>query len=439
MPELIDVLNAWETARAHKAWQNYMRRSVAMADKSKCVGGSYGWVIVVVTMLAGFVPASNMAKVTALAPVVMQTFGFDAGTLGWVIALFYVMGLVMAFPTTAFINKMGIKGAVVIAVACGVVGSIMGAVCGTNVGLFMFSRVLEGAGFGVMGVAGSSAIGPWFTPEKRSVPLSIWSMWVALCMCVCPILYGWQVDTLGMPWTSVWWGATIYDLIAGIIFVIAYRAPADLTVDEADEAAKAASKASYSRAYKSKMLWALALIFLFDEAAFMAINGFLTTYLTDPTGVGATLVAATAISSLFGLAGAIAPPISGAICQKWNCHRWVLLFALIVGVIYTALVFSLHTYELYYGMAILAGIVGGFVPSILWQFTPNTVQTEDIPAANSLMAFTQNVGMLIGAVVIGNAVNMWGWSMGSWIGMVPLYIICLIIYFAFGLQKHLKL
>lgn len=29
--------------------------------------------------------------------------------------------------------------------------------------------------------------------------------------------------------------------------------------------------------------------------------------------------------------------------------------------------------------------------------------------------------------------------MGSLIGMVPLYIICLIIYFAFGVQKKLKL
>ena len=63
----------------------------------------------------------------------------------------------------------------------------------------------------------------------------------------------------------------------------------------------------------------------------------------------------------------------------------------------------------------------------------------DIPAANAFMAFTQNIGMTIGALIIGNAIVMWGWSMGSLIGMVPLYIICLIIYFAFGVQKKLKL
>ena len=109
------------------------------------------------------------------------------------------------------------------------------------------------------------------------------------------------------------------------------------------------------------------------------------------------------------------------------------------AVIYTALVFQLKDPMLYYPLSILAGIVGGAVPSILWQFTPNTVEDADIPAANAFMAFTQNIGMTIGALIIGNAIVMWGWSMGSLIGMVPLYIICLIIYFAFGVQKKLKL
>ena len=101
--------------------------------------------------------------------------------------------------------------------------------------------------------------------------------------------------------------------------------------------------------------------------------------------------------------------------------------------------FHLKDPVLFYPLSILAGIVGGCVPSILWQFTPNTVDTVDIPAANAFMAFTQNIGMTIGALIIGNAITIWGWGMGSWIGMVPLYIICLIIYFAFGCHKKLKL
>ena len=406
-------------------------------DKSKCIDGSYGWIVVIFTMLVGFVPGSNMAKAISLAPVVCMQFGINEATFGLIVASFYIMGMVMAFPATGMVNKLGMKVSVLIAVACGVVGSIMGATAGTNMTMFFVSRVVEGASFGIMGVVGASAIGPWFSPRKRSLPLSIWSMWVAACMCVCPILFGWLYESMGVPMEGIWWGTAAYDLIVGILFVVFYRAPLDLTQVEDEQDPTGTKKASLSRALKSPMLWALALIFLFDEAAYMAINGFIVAYLS--TELGTTLVFANAIFSLFGLLGAVFPPISGWITQKWNNHRWVLLVGLIVAVIYTALVFHIKDPMMFYPLSLLAGFVGGAVPSILWQFAPNTVEDADIPAANSFMAFTQNVGMTIGALIIGNAITIWGWGMGSWIGMLPLYVICLIIYFAFGVQKKLKL
>ena len=193
-----------------------------MAVKTKSTDSSYGWVVLAVTFLAGFTAPANMAKVTALAPVVMQTFGFGPDTLGWVIALFYVLGFVMAFPTAGLINKLGIRNVVLIAIGCAAVGSAMGALT-ENVTVFMVSRFLEGAGMGVMGVAGASAIAPWFAPEKRGFPLGIWAMWVALAMCICPVLYGYVVDTLALPWQTVWWGTFVFDIVVGIVFVIFYR------------------------------------------------------------------------------------------------------------------------------------------------------------------------------------------------------------------------
>lgn len=405
-------------------------------DKSKCIDGSYGWIVVLITMLVGFIPGSNMAKAISLAPVVCENFGIGPDTFGLIVAAFYIMGFILAFPTTGMVNKIGIKGSAVIAVACGVVGSAMGALAIDNTTVFIVSRIVEGASFGIMGVVGASAIGPWFSPKKRSLPLSIWSMWVAACMCVCPILFGWLFETMGASLAAIWWGTAVYDLAVGILFVLFYRQPQNLQAVEEGQDPNA-KKASIARALKSPMLWALALIFLFDEAAYMAINGFITTYLNVELGV--SLVAANGIFSLFGFMGAICPPISGWITQKWNNHRWVLLVGLIVAVIYTALVFHIQDPNMFYPLSLLAGFVGGAVPSILWQFAPNTVDEVDIPAANGFMAFTQNIGMTIGALIIGNAITIWGWGMGSWIGMLPLYVICLIIYFAFGVQKKLKL
>lgn len=401
-----------------------------MAVKTRSTASSYGWVILAVTFLAGFTAPANMAKVTALAPVVMATFGFGPDTLGWVIALFYVLGFIMAFPTAGLINRLGIRNVVLIAIGCAAVGSVIGAMT-TDVTVFMVSRFFEGAGMGVMGVAGASAIAPWFAPEKRGFPLGIWAMWVALAMCICPILYGWIVDTLALPWQTVWWGTFVFDIVVGVIFVIFYREPERPFVSDEEKAA-GVGKASFKRALKNPMLWALGLIFFFDEAAFMAINGFLTTYLTEE--LSTTLVFATGIASAFGVAGAICAPLCGKISDWLKTRKWVLLFALVGGTVYTAVVFTCQDPNLYWGIMILAGIAGGFVPSIIWAATPDTVEPDDVPVANGLVATTQNLGMFVGAIFMGNAIASFGWSTASFAVLVPCYIICIVIFFI-GLRK----
>ena len=52
-----------------------------MAIKTKSTDSGYGWAILAVTFLAGFTAPANMAKVTALAPVIMGQFGFGPDVL----------------------------------------------------------------------------------------------------------------------------------------------------------------------------------------------------------------------------------------------------------------------------------------------------------------------------------------------------------------------
>ena len=75
-----------------------------MAVRTKSVKSGYGWVVLAVCFLAGCTCAANMAKVTSLAPLIMSIYGFSPDVLGWVIAVFYVMGFVLAFPTAAIIS-----------------------------------------------------------------------------------------------------------------------------------------------------------------------------------------------------------------------------------------------------------------------------------------------------------------------------------------------
>ena len=326
-------------------------------DKSKCIDGSYGWIVVIFTMLVGFVPGSNMAKAISLAPVVCMQFGINEATFGLIVASFYIMGMVMAFPATGMVNKLGMKVSVLIAVACGVVGSIMGATAGTNMTMFVVSRVVEGASFGIMGVVGASAIGPWFSPRKRSLPLSIWSMWVAACMCVCPILFGWLYESMGVPMEGIWWGTAAYDLIVGILFVVFYRAPLDLTQVENEQDPTGTKKASLSRASQEPDALGTGSHLPVRRGCLHGHQRLHRRLICPPNS--APRSSSPTRSSRCSACWAPWSPISGWITQKWNNHRWVLLVGLIVAVIYTALVFHIKDPMTFYPLSLLAGFVGG--------------------------------------------------------------------------------
>lgn len=395
-------------------------------------GSKYGWVVLLVTFLAGFTAPANMAKVTALAPVIMGAFGIDPTALGWIIASFYILGFVLAFPAAGLVNKFGIRKIVVVAIICGALGSLLGVLTSSSLVVFVISRVLEGAGMGIMGVAGASAIAPWFPAEKRGLPLGLWAMWVALAMFLCPMLYTWLVDTVGMAWQSIWWGTLIFDVAILILFLAFYRdAPAGFNGEEC----VTEEKPRITAVFKNKTLWVLALIFFFDECAFMAVNGFFTTYLTDPVGANIPLTLAGIIASAAAILGTIFAPIGGKISDILHTRKKVLIFGICGGIAYTCLVFNMHSAAPYIGIVILGGIAGGLVPSIIWGATPEAVDRPDlVPSANAFVAFTQNFGMFIGAMAMGTAITSLGWTAASFVVLVPCYVICLILALV-GLKK----
>jgi MFS family permease len=418
-----------------------------MVDVVKPISKNYGWIVLTVTFFAGFTAPANMAKVTALAPVVSRVFNFELNIISWVIAVFFILGFILAFPAAAIIKKLGIRKVVSIAVTCGTLGSLLGAVS-TNFPVFMLSRIFEGAGMGIMGVAGASAIAPWFPREKRGFPLGIWAMWVALAMFACPVLYGWISQSFGVlnPFeasmqaltstvSTVWWGNFVFDVIILVIFNIFYRdAPKGIIEEEV-----ANEKLQISDVFENKMLWALALIFLFDELAFMAVNGLFTTYLTGgsptvPSPIALDMLPATLWASAAAILGTIMAPVFGKISDVLKTRKWMLFVGLLGGVAYTSLVFTSSNINWYYFIVILGGIAGGGVPSMIWSATPETVKPDLIPSANAFVAFTQNFGMFIGAIAMGNLTLSFGWVNASFALLVPCYVLCVIILLL-GLRK----
>lgn len=384
--------------------------------------GGYAWVVLVVTWLAGFTAPANMAKVTTLAPVLMEVFKIEPDTIGWIIALFYLLGIILAFPAASIINRFGIKTCVIVSIVSGALGCAIGALT-TNLGLFMFSRVLEGAGMGFLTVAGPAAITPWFPASKRGLPLGIWGMWVALAMFLCPIIYAAVAEAAG--WQIVWWITLVFDIVVLVLFVLLYR-DADFVFEGEPEQAQD-ERPKFSTIFKNKAVWALAAVFFFDQLAVMAVNNFTTTYLTTVALVPLTLAAT--IASVAAIIGAICSPLAGKISDMLKTRKWVLFVGCIVGVIYTGAYFNVTDMMLIWPLVVAGGIVGGSVPAMIFSATPEQVSPAEVPNALAMVSLAQNVGMFVGATMLGTAVTSIGWSMSALCLLAPCFIIAALITF----------
>jgi MFS family permease len=389
------------------------------------------WAIVVVVFLAGFCMPANMGKTMWLAPMVMEQFGIGEGVLGWLNGVFYILGALIAFPAASFVRKLGIRASVTIALCCGIIGNFIGAFA-ASVPALMISRVVEGAGFGLMGVIGVTAITPWFPREKRGLPLGIWGMWVSIANAVTPMLDSAVAGATGSS-SSVWWMFFVIDIVVLVLFWLVYRVPSDPYIDEAEK--KGEVKFSYKELLKQRVVWILAFVFFCEEGAFIACQGFFSAYVTTelqaPLMIGSIIVTAGAIW------GSIFSPIAGKISDSIKSRYKVLIFCMVSAVIFGILVFWVRDLKLFVIVVILNGFTGGGVAAMLWTSASDVVPSHLISGATAALACAQSIGMFLGSTFMGNIIEAVGYTHAGWFFLAPCFLVSLFVII-FGLRGKLK-
>lgn len=391
---------------------------------------NYCWIVLSVVWLCGFVAPLNMAKVTVLSPVLMASFDINEGTMGIIMSLFYVLGLIMAFPAAAIVNKFGVRKIGIISLVFAILGGLLGVVSQETY-LFMISRILEGAGMGVMGVVGVVAISPWFAPSKRGLPLSIWSAWVTVSFIVGLLVFSAVYDAYN-SWKLIWLGVLFFDFLVLILFAIFYREPnfvfgeneqkviVDDVILEQAEAPRVRS------VLKLPLVWVLGIMMFAYAAASMAIEGFFTTYVYNNLKTSITI--AGIIASSGAILGVIFATISGKVSDKIRSRKKVLVVGWIAGIVYSYFVFMVQDLALFIPIVFLIAIGENATPSMIYASTAEIMSSDKVAGASAMLAFMQNVGMLFGTTFLGNFVTEFGsWSLAAHITAVPLYAIGLVL------------
>lgn len=393
------------------------------ADSQVSIKSNMGraWPITIIVVLAGICMPFNMGKAMFLGPVIMQVYGIGEAMLGLMIASFYLLGAIVAFPAAAFIKKVGPRNTIFIALGCSIVGNLIGILAPGSIPAFIVGRVIEGGGFGLMGVAGVPTIAPWFPKERRGLPCGLWAAWVAIALAIAPILFT-ALFNATQNLMSVWYLNAALSVVVVVLMVAVYREPSHPFVDEEEKSGD--TKMDYKAIFTNKAVIALAFVFCFGEGAFMGVQGFFNSYIA--TEVQMPLMIGSVVLSAQSFIGAFWGPLSGKLSDKIGSRFKVLVFCQFAMLGYSALVFSVHSFGGLVVVLLLNCLTTG-ITAMMWTSTTEVVPSKLIPGATAALAFAQNVGMFIGSMGMGSVIQAIGYQMASWCVVVPLWVASILV------------
>ena len=369
----------------------------------------YAWVILTVVYLASVVAAFNQFKVPPIMPVLMETFQIDLTQAGLLMSIIAVIGLVLALPTGIILQRLGSKATILIALVLMTIGSVIGALSASYV-VLLSSRVLEGMGIGLIGVAAPATIAMWFPSDRQGTPMGIWATWVPVgsvaAYNLAPIL------TPSLGWAAVWWigagSALIMMVFSGLLIT---RPPvSEGTHSSAREAP------SLREALSNRSIWLLALEFACFNLALISIATYYPTFLNQVRGY--PLGQAAFISSITTIVVLFSAPAAGWVSDRIGSRRLVFSLPFLAVAIFLIFPFQVIGWQII-ALMVIQGLVVGAIPTATFAAVSEVMQKPEWAGLGlSVILIGQSLGQLLGPILFGEFVKSSSWAMAGYL-MIP--------------------
>lgn len=398
---------------------------IALADKAP----AKAWAVLAVTYLASVCAPLCQFKIPPLASWLFPAFhgALDAVSFGTLMSAIAIIGVILAFPAAFIAKKMGLRSVILLSVACLGVGSAIGGFAST-LELLMFSRLLEGVGIGLIGVAAPSCVTIWFPRKMRGIALGIWATWVpvgsVLAFNTVPAMAaagGYQ-----LPFFVIAGVCAVAFVLFAAVFTMPQGASADMGVE-------GSFKESF-KYLKNRRIWILgAVFFLFSFATIGIMNTYYNTFLESQLGMDAQ--SAAFYSSLIMAISIVAAPITGRISDKVPIGRKYLVGIVMMVILLPTAFFMFNTgagaVSIMWAVIILQGVGGGMCGGSLRPMAPIVMPQTAMGATMgmAIMQFCQNMGSAVGSPLFGAVMSSCGWQMSSLILQLPCYVLGLILIF----------
>ena len=382
----------------------------------------YAWVILVIVYLASVVAPFNQFKVPPLIPVLMEVFQINLAQAGLLMSSIAVVGLVLALPAGLILQRFGPKTTAMVAMGSLAAGAALGAIS-TGFSTLLVSRIIEGVGFGLIGVAAPATIAMWFPASKQGTPMGIWATWVPLGSI---LMYNLAPQMAGkFGWQSVWWAGLIFALVmVGLSALLLRRPPVEPAQPFIDTSLQTSWKALAKRD-----IWLLAGSFACFNLALVNIATYYPTFLNEVRGY--SLGQASFITSIPGFLVLVSSPLAGWFSDRINSRRLVFTLPYLVLAVILIFPFEVIGWQIN-ALMVAYGFVIGLIPTATFAAAPEIMRRPELAGLGlSVLLVGQNFGQLFGPILFGTAVKEWGWTPAGLL-LIP---VCLVAFLLGWLVK----
>lgn len=324
----------------------------------------------------GFNPAELQGE--ALGAWFGANLGRAIGTvMGQTMSLVPIGAIIMAFPTTFLVQKIGPKWASMIGVVLAIVATAICAVCSTSSWMgYQVGRFIFGLALACTIVSGPTCVSIWFPGSTRGRAMAIWSTWAPIGIFTVNMWGGNVLDLCGGNLVTLQWVWLACMVVSALIFFFVFREPRGEEVSEVSPERKRLRDVLVF--FKSRQLWSLIILFAIFNYMNYGFSQYLKTWLAMDVasgGMGWDTTMAGLIGGLLCACG-ILGPIGGMILDKLpRNQKWIApLLGIIALTICCAVSFQANTplfalYAIFFciGNMFLNGCCRPMVPSYVFK------------------------------------------------------------------------
>lgn len=375
------------------------------------------WSSVIALIFCGVVAAMQIGKLAIGAPLLQQQLQLSFTHIGWLTALFSILGMLGGIPLGTLVMRHGQRRSVMLGLIILATASAASTWADSLIWLLSW-RTLEGLGFVLIIVACPALIDKATHQRNKNISLSLWSCFMPIGMAISILIGGWFSD-----WRLLWWLCALLPLIAlALVLCFTSPPPPELIFPEFEEI-----KSHLKQLFSTSIAPAFTAIFALYSMMYFALFSFLPLLLVERMDFSVSAAGYfTALATFANVTG----NLSAATLITAGVSRSTLLFIATLGMVLcgTSLFFTQPTPIVSLLLCLSFSSLGGLIPAAIVSSVPRIAPTAAaIPVTIGLTMQGSNMGQVVGPALVGSSVEHFGWpSVGIIIFLCGLLSVALI-------------